>query len=353
MQKDIMLWISQQKVMIRPHEVIFGFIPSSEKFISKYIPKKHLYWTSSGRDAISSVVNYLSKDKKRRLRIAMPAFTCQVVYESIENLASDICYYDSSIKTTINDIKNCIKKNKKIDVLILCYNFGYLPENLNKITQICKDNNIIIIEDCAQALGSTQNNQLAGSFGDYATYSFGLSKNIGFDGGMIASNKELFLPAKRKQPLKERFKSLFEAIIAPVYFSPLFFSLGKFLLNRRVHPVDNYPKKNYQISKFTKNIVCHLAKRYNETLKKRRDNYFTIDGKKTTSSALYYYTLTDNREELIQKANAKNVQLEDMKSFKCFDSSFPKAKKAEQNHLTFALLRSKKELLRIKNVIFN
>lgn len=64
----------------------------------------------------------------------------------------------------------------------------------DKIGEICKKNNIKLIEDNAQATGCKSNNKTTGSLGDAAGHSFYPGKNLGAfgDGGAITTNnKEL------------------------------------------------------------------------------------------------------------------------------------------------------------------
>jgi len=46
------------------------------------------------------------------------------------------------------------------------------PYNLTEVTRIAKKYNLWLIEDCCDALGSTYNGKLVGTYGDIATLSF-------------------------------------------------------------------------------------------------------------------------------------------------------------------------------------
>lgn len=61
--------------------------------------------------------------------------------------------------------------------------------NMQAITEIAKEQDLIIIEDCAQALGTEYKGQKVGTFGHIAALSFYPSKNLGAmgDGGGIVS----------------------------------------------------------------------------------------------------------------------------------------------------------------------
>ncbi len=61
---------------------------------------------------------------------------------------------------------------------------------MDEITEIARKYDLAVIEDAAQAIGSEQNRQRAGSFGDVGCFSFFPSKNLGClgDGGIVTTN---------------------------------------------------------------------------------------------------------------------------------------------------------------------
>ena len=70
--------------------------------------------------------------------------------------------------------------------------FGNIGD-LERIKSICGDNNIILIEDCAQANGSSVGGKLSGTFGDFGCFSFHPLKTLaalGDAGGLCVSNQE-------------------------------------------------------------------------------------------------------------------------------------------------------------------
>ena len=67
-----------------------------------------------------------------------------------------------------------------------------LCADMDPILAIAKDANVAIIEDAAQAIGSTYKGSQAGSMGTVGCFSFFPSKNLGGfgDGGLVATNDE-------------------------------------------------------------------------------------------------------------------------------------------------------------------
>ena len=60
--------------------------------------------------------------------------------------------------------------------------------DMTKLTNICKKNNIILIEDTCEALGSTYRNKPLGTFGEFSSFSFYYSHHItSGEGGMVCT----------------------------------------------------------------------------------------------------------------------------------------------------------------------
>ena len=81
------------------------------------------------------------------------------------------------------------KVTDKTKVIIVVHLYG-LISNMDVICEFCKQNNIILIEDAAQAHGAEWNGRKAGSFGKLSCFSFYPGKNLGAygDAGAICTN---------------------------------------------------------------------------------------------------------------------------------------------------------------------
>ena len=75
---------------------------------------------------------------------------------------------------------------------IVCVHYAGISCDMDRLKQISEDYDLPIIEDAAQAFGSTYKGQPLGSFGDLATISFHETKNIisGEGGCLIINNRE-------------------------------------------------------------------------------------------------------------------------------------------------------------------
>jgi dTDP-4-amino-4,6-dideoxygalactose transaminase len=86
-------------------------------------------------------------------------------------------------------VLRCISSKTKAIVLVHLY--GQLRD-MSSWQELCVDNNIFLIEDCAQSHLATLGGKVAGSFGIVGAYSFYPTKNLGAigDGGALITNKE-------------------------------------------------------------------------------------------------------------------------------------------------------------------
>tara|TARA_B100000965_G_scaffold402895_1_gene429866 strand:- start:30 stop:1163 length:1134 start_codon:yes stop_codon:yes gene_type:complete len=91
---------------------------------------------------------------------------------------------------------------KKTKAIVVVHYAGVACE-MDKILKIAKKNRLAVIEDAAQALGSSYKNKKLGTIGDIATFSFHETKNItSGEGGALVVNNSKF--AKRAELIWEK-----------------------------------------------------------------------------------------------------------------------------------------------------
>jgi len=93
---------------------------------------------------------------------------------------------------SLNTIKKCISSNTRAVVVVHLY--GFIIPDIEKIASYCKDNNILLIEDVAQAMGTRIDERKAGTFGDFGVFSFHSHKNMTTlgEGGMLVVNDKKY-----------------------------------------------------------------------------------------------------------------------------------------------------------------
>ncbi|MBK0404919.1 DegT/DnrJ/EryC1/StrS family aminotransferase [Adhaeribacter sp. BT258] len=103
-------------------------------------------------------------------------------------------------------IQERIRKGKKPKALILVHLYG-MPAKMDELLEIARRYEIPVIEDAAEALGSSYKKRRAGKFGEVGVFSFNGNKIITTSGGgaLVSENKELvekarFLAMQAKDP---------------------------------------------------------------------------------------------------------------------------------------------------------
>ena len=77
----------------------------------------------------------------------------------------------------------------KTKAVMIAHTLGN-PFNLKAVTEFCKKHDLFLVEDCCDAVGSTYDGQMVGTFGDLATVSFYPAHHMtmGEGGGVLTSN---------------------------------------------------------------------------------------------------------------------------------------------------------------------
>ena len=174
------------------------------KYLKKITNSKYICLVNSGTSALHLSLITLGANKDTEILI--PSFNYVAAANAVlmsnssphfvdidESLSINYLMLDSYLKKICKfRNKYCYNKknNKRILACILLYLYGYLP-NTQKIVQVLKKYNILLIEDAAEALGSFLNSQHAGTFGDIGILSFNGNKIITTGaGGAILTNKK-------------------------------------------------------------------------------------------------------------------------------------------------------------------
>jgi dTDP-4-amino-4,6-dideoxygalactose transaminase len=81
-------------------------------------------------------------------------------------------------------------KYPNVKAVIIVHLYG-LSADMDKIVELCKKYNVVLIEDAAESLGTYYKGKHTGTFGDYGIFSFNGNKIITTSGGgMLVSNNE-------------------------------------------------------------------------------------------------------------------------------------------------------------------
>jgi len=115
-----------------------------------------------------------------------------------------------SLDTFQATLEVCASKNIQPTALVVTHLFGLLNPDILDIVAVARAQGILVIEDCAQAVGAKSGDSKAGSFGDIGAFSFYPTKNMGAfgDGGAVVSHDVTFIEkvrALREYGWKEKY----------------------------------------------------------------------------------------------------------------------------------------------------
>lgn len=135
---------------------------------------------SRGDEVIMPSYTFVSTANAFLLRGCIPIFV-------------DVCSSDLNIDPT--KIEGAITKHTKAIVVV---HYGGVSCNMKKIFNIAKKFNLRIIEDAAQAIGSSFEGKPLGTLGTFGALSFHNTKNISSgEGGALVINKKSFMKRAR------------------------------------------------------------------------------------------------------------------------------------------------------------
>ncbi|MFD1348014.1 DegT/DnrJ/EryC1/StrS family aminotransferase [Oceanobacillus caeni] len=90
-----------------------------------------------------------------------------------------------------NALEEAFEKYPEVKAVIVVHLYG-LSADMDRIIELCKKHNVVLIEDAAESLGTYYKGRHTGTFGDYGIFSFNGNKIITTSGGgmLVSDNVE-------------------------------------------------------------------------------------------------------------------------------------------------------------------
>ena len=189
-----------------------SFVEKFEKLFADYVQISHASTVSNGTVALHVALEALGI--KAGDEVIVPTFTYVASVNTILQTGAKPVFVDS-LQETLQIDPEAIKRKitNRTRAVMAVHLYGY-PCDMERITEICKSNNLLLIEDCAEALGSKIGDRHVGTYGDIATFSFFGNKTLTTgEGGMVISNdielieKVNLLKSQAVSPEKEYWHS--------------------------------------------------------------------------------------------------------------------------------------------------
>ncbi|TQV82936.1 DegT/DnrJ/EryC1/StrS family aminotransferase [Aliikangiella coralliicola] len=162
-----------------------------ESSLQSYLGEGYAISTTNGTSALHTAISSLGIGPGDEV-ICQP-YTFIATAFSIMQAGALPVFADVDLSHTLDPESVLENINERTKAILVVHTFG-VATDMEAIMQIARKHNLLVIEDCAQALGSKFGNQHLGTIGDAGCYSFCQSKHIttGGEGGAIfVSSEEL------------------------------------------------------------------------------------------------------------------------------------------------------------------
>lgn len=171
-------------------------VENFEKSLGKYLKVDNVVGLASGTDALTialKTAGVVDGDG-----VILPANVYPSAFGiSLSGAKLQLCDVDpKSLLVTAEQIEKVLDSTTKAVVVVHLYGN---PADMDPIVNLCKKQNLVLIEDCAQAIGATYKGRKVGTFGDIGCFSFYPTKNLGAygDGGALVTQSENLVKTAR------------------------------------------------------------------------------------------------------------------------------------------------------------
>jgi len=309
----------------------------SVDFIKKFFDLNEEYnlnFVFKARIGLFHILSFLFKNNKTKNKIILSSFTVfdminMVLLSGFEPIFID--HYKNSSQINIDQLKEKINEfNDEVGAVLLTH-YNVNNSELSEISNICKQNKIIFIEDCAISIGSKFDNDYVGKFGDYSIFSFGFYKFINvLSGGMIFSkNKDFYNFVIEKEKNWEEIKiynlykliikSFFVRLISSKIIFKLIFPIIKFAYKNDItlikklltndpkpHKKENFPSEyKFRLSQTQINDIIFQFKNLKYQRKLREHNYMAYAEGIKNKKIIFFH----NKQNLLNENSYLNFPM--------------------------------------------
>tara|TARA_Y100000991_G_scaffold215662_1_gene207202 strand:- start:5666 stop:6763 length:1098 start_codon:yes stop_codon:yes gene_type:complete len=265
-----------------------------EENIKRFIDTKHVFGVANGTDALQ--LGLEACEIREGDEIILPSHTyiasaASVHFAKAKPVLTE-CGQDNMMDTS--DIEHRITDKTKA---IMPVHINGRTCNMDEIARIAKENDLLIVEDAAQALGSKFKGKCAGTFGEFGTISLYPAKLLGCfgDGGLIVTNDDKI--AEKLFLLRDHGRDHSGEVVAWGYNSRLDNMQAAFL--------------NFKLKQYPKEIEHrrYIAKTYDEGLRDLPDLTLPLPPNNGDNFDVYqnYELQAESRDDLKEYLSEKGI----------------------------------------------
>lgn len=179
-----------------------------ERLFHKEFGKKNGIVTNSGSSSnllmMASLTSKRGYNLPKGTKVLMPIAGFPTTLNPTLQVGFDPVFVDIEVETLnldLNQVEKVLDENPDIRVITFAHVLGN-PPNMHRLMDLVKKHNLILLEDCCDALGSTYDGKPLGSFGEMASCSFYPAHHMTMgEGGYVACNtaeQEMILRSLRE-----------------------------------------------------------------------------------------------------------------------------------------------------------
>ncbi len=175
-----------EKVLDSGYFILGPEVEAFENEVADYLGVSHAIGVSSGTDAL--IVALMAAGVGAGDEVICPSFTFFATAGSIARLGAVPIFVDSeeaSFNLDLSGVDELVTEKTK--AIMPVHLFGRAAA-MGKVKAFARRHSLVVIEDTAQSLGASICSKMCGTMGDFGTYSFFPSKNLGGfgDGGLVS-----------------------------------------------------------------------------------------------------------------------------------------------------------------------
>ena len=167
-----------------------------EKKFANWIGRKYAVFCNSGSSANLLMLSALNQKLEFNLKsVVVPSVAWATDLAPVMQLGFETILVDANMKDLSVDLEHLEKifKEENPSALMFVSVLGFCP-NMDKITKLCEEHDVILLEDTCESLGSEFKNKKLGTFGKMSSFSTYFGHHIStIEGGIITTDdKELY-----------------------------------------------------------------------------------------------------------------------------------------------------------------
>lgn len=292
-----------------------SYVTRFEEMIADYVGVRYAVATINGTSALH--VSLICCGVKAGDEVIVPTLTFIAPVNSVRYCGAEPVFMDCNLETLCIDTtklaefieNNTLQKNdgytynkdtgRRIKAIIPVHIFGH-PVNMDHLARICIPNNIDIIEDAAESLGSDYKGNKTGSFGKVNCFSFNGNKIVTTGGGGMAVTNSTDLAYKIRHLSAQAKKDSIEYEHDEIGYNYRLTNLQAAMGAAQMERLDEF------IALKRKNADLYI-----ELLSKLDEVQFICE-KSWAKSNCWFYTIKTTKEDtkpLIEHLLSRNIQV--------------------------------------------